>query len=174
VAAGIRTVDFSANSPIVTRAIIEREQTRPERQGLLGILSIGFGAALLLTVLGFGLYAVFSLRRRFINLGVLRALGLSQRQMIGYLGCELGLLLGMGLAGGTAIGLTASQVYIPFMQVTATDQMRTLPFTVVINWPPVYGAYVLFAVLFALAVLTLLAFMRRLNVYQAVKLGETI
>jgi len=42
---------------------------------LLGLLSVGFITAAVLTVLGFILYAMFSFRRRFIELGMLRAVG---------------------------------------------------------------------------------------------------
>ena len=45
---------------------IRAEQRRPERQGLFGLLSVGFVSSALLTVLGFLLYALFSFRRRFI------------------------------------------------------------------------------------------------------------
>ncbi|HMD80830.1 MAG TPA: hypothetical protein VKE92_05945, partial [Anaerolineales bacterium] len=54
---------------------IRAEQRRPERQGLFGLLSVGFFASALLTVLGFLLYALFSFRRRFIEMGMLRAIG---------------------------------------------------------------------------------------------------
>src|SRR5690606_16375440 len=64
---------------------IVREQERPERQGIFGMLSVGFVAAAVLTVLGFFLYALFSLRRRAIEIGVLRAVGLSSRQMVAFL-----------------------------------------------------------------------------------------
>jgi len=62
-------------------AMVVEQQQRPERQGLFGLLSVGFMAAAFLTVLGFLLYALFSFRRRFIELGILRAIGLSSVQM---------------------------------------------------------------------------------------------
>lgn len=71
-----------------TQTIID-EQRKPERQGLFGLLSVGFVTAALLTVLGFILYALFSFRRRFIELGMLRAVGLSAQQMTALLASEL-------------------------------------------------------------------------------------
>ncbi len=70
---------------------IRAEQRRPERQGLFGLLSVGFVSSALLTVLGFLLYALFSFRRRFIEMGMLRAIGLSIRQMMSLLAAELGI-----------------------------------------------------------------------------------
>ncbi len=154
-------------------SLILAEQVRPERQGLFGMLSIGFLASAALTTFGFFLYVVFSLRRRFIELGVLRALGLDQRQMGLLLAYELALLLGLGLIAGTALGVGASQLYIPYLQATAASDTRAVPFITVVDWPRIYLIYGLFAFLFAAAMLVLAAFVRRLRIFQAIKLGET-
>lgn len=151
-----------------------KEQTRPERQGLFGVLSVGFAAAALLTVLGFFLYAVFSFRRRLIELGMLRAIGLSTAQMAAMLGWELLLLLGTGMLAGTALGVAASSVYVPFMQVGLAPEATVLPFRVLIAWPAIYNIYALFGLLFVLALLVLLAYLTRMKIFQAVKMGETI
>jgi putative ABC transport system permease protein len=170
----LRNLDDSIGSWRTVRALVDREQTRPARQGLFGVLSIGFGGAALLTVAGFILYAVFSWRRRLIEMGVLRAIGLSTPQMALYLGVELTLLLGIGVLAGTAIGVGASRLYIPFLQVIATDEMRTLPFLVVLNWSSIAGIYATFVLLFVGALAGLVVFLRRLKIFQAVKLGETV
>lgn len=155
------------------RSTIEQEQTRPDRQGLFGVLSVGFAASALLTVIGFFLYAVFSFRRRLIELGVLRAIGLSSIQMAAYLGWELLLLLGVGVGAGTVLGVASSQEYIPFMQVGLTAETTVLPFQVIINWPEINRIYALFGALFIVALVVLLAFLMRMKIFQAVKLGET-
>ena len=48
---------------------INREQARPERQGLFGLLSIGFITSSLATMIGFLLYTIFSYRRRYVGVG---------------------------------------------------------------------------------------------------------
>ena len=152
--------------------VIETEMARPERQGLFGVLTIGFLAAALFTALGFALYAVFSFRQRYIELGVLRAIGLSTAQMAAFLAWELISLLVLGAAGGTALGVIASNVYIPFLQ--ASGETRAMPFWVIINWPEIGGIYALFGVLFMLVLIGLVVFLRRLRIFQAVRLGESL
>ena len=98
-------------------AAIADEQRRPERQGLFGLLSVGFVAAALLTVLGFLLYALFSFRRRIIELGILRAIGLSAGQMTSFLAWELAFLILTGLVAGTVLGAWISNLFIPYLQV---------------------------------------------------------
>jgi putative ABC transport system permease protein len=153
---------------------VVREQKDPERQGLFGLLSVGFSAAALLTVLGFILYALFSFRQRFIELGVLRAIGLSSWQMTIFLAWELAFLILTGLLLGTGLGIWASQLFIPYLQVGADVVTRTPPFLVEIAWPAIFRIYTLFGLLFIMALAVLAGLLLRMKIFQAVKLGETV
>lgn len=150
------------------------ELRRPERQGLFGFLSVGFAAAALLTVLGFLLYAFFSFRRRFIELGVLRAVGLSVSQMTVLLAAELAALIVTGVIAGTLLGAAASELFIPFLQVGAGPGARVPPFVVIIAWPTILRMYGLMGLLFIITLLLLAALLLRMRIFQAVKMGETV
>ncbi len=152
---------------------VSEEQRRPERQGLFGLLSVGFAAAALLTVLGFLLYALFSFRRRFIELGILRAIGLSSGQMTAFLAWELAFLILMGLLAGTGLGAWVSELFIPYLQVGSGPSARVPPFLVEIAWPAILRIYALFGLLFVVALVVLVALLLRMKIFQAVKLGET-
>lgn len=154
--------------------VIDEEQKKPQRQGLFGVLSIGFAAAALLTVLGFLLYAYFSYRRRFIELGVLRAIGLSTRQMTIYLAWELGFLIITGGAIGTGLGVLISLLFIPYYQIGVTAVDRFPPFQVWINWSSIFQVYALFGLLFVITLGVLTILLRRMKIFQAIKLGETV
>ena len=153
---------------------IEAEQLKPQRQGLFGVLSVGFFSAALLTVLGFLLYALFSFRRRFIELGVLRAIGLSYFQMVSYLAWELAFLILMGMGVGTALGVGVASWFIPFLQLGYDEASRIPPFIVQISWPAIFRIYSLFGVLFVLALIVLVISLQRMKIFQAIKLGETV
>ncbi len=152
---------------------IRAEQRRPERQGLFGLLSMGFIASALLTVLGFLLYALFSFRRRYIEMGMLRAIGLSIQQMIALLAAELAFLVLLGIGVGTALGVFASRLFVPFLQIGASAQSQYPPFQIQIAWSSIVEIYVLFALLFIAALGILSALLLRMKIFQAIKLGET-
>ena len=170
----LRALDFVILDWQASTVRIADEQRRPERQGLFGVLSVGFLAAALLTVLGFLLYALFSFRRRFIELGTLRAMGLSSGQMTTFLAWELAFLIILGLIAGTLIGSLISQVFIPYLQVGADAMAKTPPFQVEIAWPAIIRIYALFAGLFVVALSALAALLLRMKIFQAIKLGETV
>ncbi|MBN1246915.1 MAG: FtsX-like permease family protein, partial [Anaerolineae bacterium] len=156
-----------------SQATIAAEQELPERQGLFGLLSVGFAAAGVLTVLGFLLYALFSFRRRLIEFGVLRAVGLSTGQMSAFLGWELALLILMGGGLGTALGGMVSKFFIPFLQVGVDEISRIPPYVVDVAWSAIFRIYVLFIGLFVVALAALIVMLRRMRIFEAVKLGET-
>ncbi len=148
-------------------------QRRPERQGLFGLLSAGFVASAILTMTGFLLYALFSFRRRFIEMGILRAIGLTGQQMTRLLASELAFLILLGGGVGTGVGLLASRLFVPFLQIGATMQAQYPPFRIEIAWFSVFQMYLLFLALFLIALAALLALLRRMRIFQAIKLGET-
>jgi putative ABC transport system permease protein len=116
------------------RQRIGQQQSRPERQGVLGLLSVGFMAAAVVTVLGFLVYAAVSFQRRFIELGMLRAVGLSVWQMAAFLAGEQAILILTGMGLGTGLGFAAGRIFIPFLQVGEGGAAHVPPFIVHIAW----------------------------------------
>lgn len=170
----LRQLDLSVLNFRSSRQTIAEEQRLPQRQGMFGVLSVGFLAAALLTVLGFLLYALFSFRRRFIELGTLRAIGLSPGQMTTFLAWELIFLIVLGLGAGTFLGTVMSEVYIPYLQVGVDETARVPPFIVEIAWPAIMRIYGLFGILFVVALGVLAVLLMRMKIFQAIKLGETV
>ncbi len=170
VVAGVRALGVQVITGQDARGLIAAEQARPARQGVLGILSAGFLAAAGLTVLGFLLYAVTSFRQRFIELGTLRALGLSIGQMAAFLTLEQAAIVFGGGAVGTALGLVASRLFIPFLQLGP----QVPPFIVRIAWEELSGVYAVFGIMFLIAVAVLGVLLARMRVFEAVKLGEAV
>jgi putative ABC transport system permease protein len=172
IVAGVRDLGLAVVSSSSARDLIAAEQTRPERQGLFGLLTVGFLAAAALTVLGFLVYAVVSFRRRFIELGTLRAVGLSVGQMAAYLAGELAILILTGTALGTVLGVTASRLFIPYLQVGAGKTAQVPPFVVQIAWQELWLIYAVFGAMFLAAVMVLIVLLLRMRIFEAIKLGE--
>jgi putative ABC transport system permease protein len=171
---GVRDLGLVVVTARDARETIATEQMRPERQGLFGLLSVGFIAAALLTVIGFLVYAVVSFQRRFIELGMLRAIGLSTRQMAAYLAGELAALILTGVALGAGLGVWASILFIPYFQVGNDKTALVPPFVVQVAWQQLGVILVIFGAMFVVAVVVLAILLSRMRVFEAVKLGETL
>ena len=146
----------------------------PNRQGVLGLLSVGFLAASLLTVIGYLLYALFSFRERFVQLGVLRAIGLSTRQMAAALAVEQFVVLLTGLAAGTVIAVLTAYLFTPHLPVTFGSHPGTPPYVVEIAWDDITRVYLIFCLMLVAGIGSTIWSLARMKIFQAVKLGEIV
>ncbi len=156
------------------RQQIAEERARPERIGLFGFLSLGFVITTLLSMLALGLHAFLVYRQRFIQLGIMRAIGLSAGQVAASLAGEQILLTSLGILGGAVLGLVTSHLFIPFLQIGHTEADLIPPFAVIVAWRDTGYAV---AALIAVSTLTtgvVVGLLSRLRVFQAVKLGEAL
>jgi putative ABC transport system permease protein len=82
-------------------------------------------------------------------------------------------LVATGAAAGTGLGVLVSRLFIPFFQVQSGPHPFIPPFVVQIAWQEIFYIYAVFGAMFVLAVLALLISLRRMRVFEAIKLGET-
>lgn len=145
-----------------------------EWRGLSGILTAGFVLGALLAALGFVVHVVLALDQRGVQLGVLRATGLSSGQLAGVFAVELGLLALLGLALGIAIGVGTSLVFTPFLHVLApADPHASVPpFVVEIAGADTAKLAGVVLAFFLVALVACVAAIRRLNLQELLRLGE--
>jgi putative ABC transport system permease protein len=156
------------------QALLDLDLRRPERQGLFGLLSVGFLATTVVTVIGFVAYTLLSFQRRLVELGVLRAIGLSTRQLSLLLVFEQTLIVGFGAAPGTLVGILTSWLFIPFLQVRTGVYPETPPFVVQIDWERIALVYGISGGLLAATIVVIVLLLHRMRIFEAVKLGEAV
>ncbi|MFZ3069588.1 MAG: FtsX-like permease family protein, partial [Anaerolineaceae bacterium] len=120
------------------------------------------------------LYTLFSFRERFIQLGVLRAIGLSVRQMRTGLAAELAFLVLSGALIGTGAGVLAVHLFVPYLPVSIGAGVETLSNISQVAWGALGWVYLLFVLALLAGITALVVTLRRMSIFQAVKLGETV
>lgn len=161
-------------APETPESLLNADLLRPERQGLFGVLSVGFMAAVLVTILGFLAHTLRSFQRRLVELGMLRAIGLGTGQLMSMLIYEQAAVLGVGAAVGTGLGVLVSRLFVPFLQVRAVDYPDTPPFVVQIAWSEIAIVCAVAVALLVCVVAFTLVFLRRMRLFEVVKLGEAV
>jgi hypothetical protein len=167
----LQTPPFSSTE-VVDRAGVEDRLTRdPVALGISGALSLGFVAAAVFAVVGFAVSAAVSTAERTTEFAVLRSLGLSERQLSGWLALEGGLTAAFALVGGLALGALVAWLVLPFVSL-AGEGGRPFPEVIVeLPWGTmlVLSAGLVAAVLVVLAIQLVL--LRRLSVGSALRAG---
>ncbi|MFC5450141.1 ABC transporter permease [Paenibacillus aestuarii] len=148
------------------------QKKHPARGGVFGILSLGFLVSVIVSLIGYLLYWFFNLSSRVVQFGVLRAMGLSRKQLTGMLLLEQGFTAGLSIALGIGIGKLTSYFFLPFLQTTENVKTQVPPFRVVFESRDTEQLYFVVAFMMLTGIALLFLHIRRLRVHQAVKLGE--
>ncbi|TAL13428.1 MAG: ABC transporter permease, partial [Chloroflexota bacterium] len=93
--------------------------TDPVPLGVIGVLGLGSVAAMLFAAIGFVVAATISTRERLGEFALLRALGLSARELSIWLWLENAFLLLIGTGAGLALGALLAYVVLPVSTLTA-------------------------------------------------------
>lgn len=154
------------------RSELTTQNNHPTRGGVFGILSLGFLVSVIVSLIGYVLYWFFNLSGRVVQFGILRAMGLSRKQLTFMLLTEQVLTAGLSIVLGIVIGKLVGKLYLPFLQTADNVTTQVPPFRIVFNSSDTLQLYVVVFVMLMLGAGLLFWQIRRLRVHQAVKMGE--
>ncbi|NLK07717.1 MAG: hypothetical protein GX316_03335 [Firmicutes bacterium] len=156
------------------RSMLIAGRQEPQRMGLFGMLSTGFVVSVVISLMGFFFYTFLSLTQRYLQFGILRAIGLSVGQLVAMLFIEQVLSVGAAVAVGTLLGGLASKLFLPFTKVSA-DLTGSVPeFQVIIAASDLYKIYLTLGSMLLIGLIGLVVILSRMRLHQAVKLGEEV
>jgi putative ABC transport system permease protein len=155
-----------------TIGAIGQSRLDPFRMAVNGVMSLGFIVSLVVSFIGFMLFWLLSLQGRMLQLGICRAMGISFRQLLGMLVVEQLLTTGAGFLIGIGTGLAAGRIFVPLFQLSFDPGKIVPPFEVVPDNADIVRLAVATAFMLAVALLILAWLLKRMNIHQAVKLGE--
>jgi hypothetical protein len=112
------------------RALLED----PVPLGVIGALALGFAVAAAFAAVGFAASAAAAARARMLEFAVLRSLGLRTSQLSGWISLESGLVVGLSLLGGTALGLLVSWLVLPYVALGTSGAAPVPPALVTVPW----------------------------------------
>ena len=147
-------------------------RTDPVALGIIGALSLGFVAAALFAAIGFAVSSAVSARERLTEFALLRALGLSTRQLSSWLTLENGLLVFFSMLSGTLLGLLLAYFILPLVSLTQAAVQTVPGIIVVVPWRSIVILEGTSIVALAVVVLVLASMLRRVGLGSSLRLGE--
>jgi putative ABC transport system permease protein len=155
-----------------TGPLIALEQNKMERVGTFGMLTLSFLAAALFAGIGLLVYNYASLRERLYRFAIVRAVGLTQTQLMTQISIEYGILTGYGVAVGVIVGIVVSYLFIPFFRVTTEMGLRPPSLMPLIAWQGIAQITIAFVVALIIAQLVVIVATTRRGVFQALRMGD--
>jgi len=158
---------------------LERSQLRAEAASdplvaasWQGILFLSFSAVLVLTALGFGVYAVLAARARTLEFAILRTMGYTSRQILVLVSFEQLFVIGAGVIVGTTLGFPLGRLMLSYLGTTESGTEPLPPLVSEVSWVTVATVYALIAGVFLLTVGALARTYSRLAIARALRIGE--
>jgi ABC-type antimicrobial peptide transport system permease subunit len=173
----VSVTDLEALVPNATQ-VWEVESVRksfkadPLALGLRSVTLFGYGLTALLSLVGFATHFYTSARRRATIYGVMRAMGLSPRQLYGSLVLEQIVLIFAGLALGTGLGVLLNQLTLTRLPITLGDQPPIPPFRPHSDWLAVGRIYLGLALAFLLSLGAATLMLWRARVHRVLRIGQ--
>ena len=152
--------------------LLAQEFQRPERQGLFGMLSVGFIAASGLSVMAIFVSALTVLRQRSIELGMLQALGMAARDARRAIYVEQGLMAGLGILCGVIAAITTTRSILPYLRAGVAPHPETPATAVVTAWWTLGLMLLVYTVAMIITAVVAFRAIQRLRIADAVKLGD--
>jgi len=147
---------------------LETAQAAPARRGVFGFLSVGFLAAIALTLIIAIIQSAASFQAQSAQLGSLRAMGLGGWSVGAFLIFSQGLAALSGILGGTAIGFGTTLLYLPLLDFSG----GLPPYLVRVAWADILLVYAVFAAILFTVILSTSMLLGRQQLSTIVKLGD--
>lgn len=144
----------------------------PMLQGTNGALTMAFIVTMTVSFCGFIIYWVLSIRSRELQFGILRAMGMSMRSIVGMLLWEQMLISGVAILMGILLGGFTARFFTPLLQMVYDAAEQMPPFRVVASREDYAKIYAIVSVMIAVGFTALGVLISRIRITQALKLGE--
>jgi putative ABC transport system permease protein len=155
-----------------TRQALIKSKNEPFVLAINGVMTLGFIISILISLFGFLLYWILSLSGRTLQFGILRAMGISFKQLIGLLLLEQLLTSGAAILMGVFIGNLTNKLFVPLFQLSFNTATQVPPFHVIFDPRDYIRLYIILTLMLLLGLVILGWMLSKIKIHQAVKLGE--
>lgn len=147
-------------------------KNQPQLQGMNGALTLSFVIIMIMTIIGFLIYWILSIRSRTLQFGILRAMGVTFREIVGIIGYEQLLVSGVSIAMSFVIGGMVSDLFVPLFRSMYNPAEQVPPFLVSASQSDFIKIYVIIVIMLGGGFAILGRLIRKININKALKLGE--
>lgn len=146
----------------------------PPALSAIGALTLGFLASAMFAFVGFVVTVVVSARERRAEFALLRALGLTGRQLGRWMTIEQLVLIAVGAAFGTVIGVGLSALILPAVSLTQDGGAVFPEVAVSYPWRTILAFQAVVAIAFVCGLVVITSLVRRFGVGAALRGGDEL
>ena len=164
--------DIVATRLDVASQLVTASKTDATLQGVNGALTLGFITIMAMCFIGFLIYWILSIKGRTLQFGILRAMGMSFREIIAMIIYEQILVSGVSIFLSIIIGGIASDLFVPLFHVLYNVTDKVPPFVVASSRADYIKLYCIVLVMLIVGFIVIARLIKQININKALKLGE--
>lgn len=168
-------IEENEMEPMILRVAsqeIVSDKNDPMLQGMNGALTLGFIIIMVMCIIGFLIYWILSIKSRTLQFGILRAMGMSFREIIAMLLYEQLMTSGAAIFMAIIIGSLSSDLFVPLFQSMYSAIERVPPFKVIPFRADYLKVYAIVGIMLVAGFAILGRLISKIKINQALKLGE--
>ena len=156
----------------VARQEIIKEKNDPMLQGINGAMTLSFIVTMAISMVGFIIYWVLSIRSRVLQFGIFRAMGMTKRNVLAMIAIEQVLISLVAIVMGIVIGGLSCRLFMPLLQVMGAAAEQVPPFRLVAARQDYIKLYSLVTFMIVGGFALIGAMVSKIKIAQVIKLGE--
>ncbi len=147
-------------------------QINPLRQATNGSLTLGFTAVIFICAVGFIIYWMISIKSRTLQIGTMRALGMSFRDIYEMVLWEQFLICFASIIVGVISGMASGVLFAPLLQSAFGSMGDMPPYQVAFEFIDIIKLVILILLLISISIAAGIFMLKRIKATTAIKLGE--
>lgn len=142
------------------------------RQATNGSLTLGFISVIFVCAIGLVVYWVISLKSRMLQIGTMRALGMSFKNIKSMVFLEEILLCASAIIVGLVAGIISGYIFSPLLQSAFSEMGQMPPYVITISFNDIFKLLILVTLLIIISTKAVTYMLKKIKATTALKLGE--
>ncbi|MCK5130140.1 MAG: FtsX-like permease family protein, partial [Clostridiales bacterium] len=156
----------------VAKQELIKKKNDPLLQGTNGAMTLGFIVTMTISIIGFIIYWILSIKSRVLQFGIFRAMGMTKANVVYMLAAEQVMISIVAIAVGIYIGGLSSNLFMPLLQMVATLSDQVPPFRIVSSRQDYLKLYTVVGVMLVSGFALVSIIASKIKIDQVLKLGE--
>ena len=137
-----------------------------------GLFSLSFIVAVVLCLVGFLIYWITSIKQRELLFGIYRAMGMSMKEINKMLINEQIFSSVLASLAGYGVGALTTMLFVKLIAIVYLPETHNIPISLAVNPMDIIKLTAVVIVMFIACFIVIRTILKKMNITQALKLGE--
>lgn len=151
---------------------IIKEKNDPMLQGINGAMTLSFIVTMTISMIGFLIYWILSIKSRVLQFGIFRAMGMTKRNVLAMIAIEQVMISLIAIVMGIVIGGISCKLFMPLLQVVGKAAEQVPPFRLIASRQDYIKLYAIVSFMLIGGFATIGVMVSKIKIAQVIKLGE--